>query len=116
MNGQHFMTWNVGACKKCSYIFSSDADKERHILVVHQEKRLYEREAAEVQAVKPPPPAENPDDAAPGPDVPAAPARAVRSNRYNFPGCGLRFESQHRLRKHKKQQGHATAKGRPRKD
>ena len=37
--GQHFTLNNHGRCHKCRYIFSSESDKDRHILLVHKGKK-----------------------------------------------------------------------------
>ena len=42
--GQHFTLNNHGRCHKCRYIFSSESDKDRHILLVHKGKKAYNQQ------------------------------------------------------------------------
>ena len=93
--GYHFTTWNVGACHKCKYVFSSQADKDRHILIIHKGKRAYDKEQAENQQA----------------DEPAAPPAPAQ---HSCQTCLAYFPSRWFLRQHMRSTGHTNRRGRPR--
>ena len=88
----HFQTWNVGSCTKCRYVFSTKADKDRHILIIHNGKRAYDRENADInQAQNDDPPAQ-----------------------FSCQICQAFFPTRYFLRQHMNQTGHTARRGRPR--
>ena len=89
--GLHFSVANIGNCAKgCRYYFSSEADKSRHIRLVHGGKKGYETDT-----------------------VPAAPADELA---FKCRQCNAAFPNRYQLSCHQKDNGHVNPRGRPKKN
>ena len=99
--GLHFNLNSIGSCEKCRYVFSSESDKDRHILLVHKGKRAYNRNNLQDNPAPVIPPVIPPED---------------RDPTWKCQVCNDLFRTQYQLRKHRDDTGHVTKRGRPRRN